>query len=328
MWFIGQGLSKGVLAHPPHTASYAISVRQLQRLQSRFLQTPNYSGRPCDLLTSFTNLLVRDLHPLDNKCIFLSKYTVPCRAHTQGKSQPAFAVYRTDEDGNTPFATLLAQGKVDSTKARGLTLIGTNIPGYCGTVNTISFSKTQCDNVKKIRYYVLVQNFYYEDLIQPNQQVEVQVKFDAVPFLPTRYDHYSQANVINGANQIDPPYANTVLAPGQHKGAPGNFQCATKATTDQNCYGNRTLWYKFKVNTTGKLRIAYEVDGKTRTYSSTDMILMRENVPGDSTSKGLTLVNRPGYSCGYLDYVYQDNHAWGEVYEPRHLLYYAYRAKF
>ncbi len=82
MWFIGQGLSKGVLAHPPHTASYAIPVRQLQRLQSGFLQTLAYPRRPCRLLIGFTNLPIRDLHPLDNNRTFLSKCTLPYRAHT------------------------------------------------------------------------------------------------------------------------------------------------------------------------------------------------------------------------------------------------------
>ena len=90
MWFVGQGLYKGVLAYPPYLASYVVSVRQLQRLQSGFLQCMGYPKPPCRLLTGFTNSPVRDLHPLDNSHIFLPEYRAMPGTHTSpGVNRPA-----------------------------------------------------------------------------------------------------------------------------------------------------------------------------------------------------------------------------------------------
>jgi len=61
--FGGQGRYKDVVAYPFQTASYTVSVRQYRILQSRFLQSIPHGKPPCDLLTGFTNLPVRDFPP-------------------------------------------------------------------------------------------------------------------------------------------------------------------------------------------------------------------------------------------------------------------------
>ncbi|HEX8530190.1 MAG TPA: hypothetical protein VF646_09205, partial [Cytophagales bacterium] len=186
------------------------------------------------------------------------KVEVKVDPKTPGTYQPYFAVYRTDENGALPFTTLQATGKVDSTAAQGLDLIVRNGPNYyCTASNSVTFTKTQCDNVFKIRYYVLVEQHPGD---YPSQQVEVLVKFDAVPYVPVRYDHYSQANVINGTGQAAPPYAEKALREGKYTGNPASFLCATTDANDQACTysnqpGNRTLWYTFKSAVSGRVRV-------------------------------------------------------------------------
>jgi len=40
----------GVDTHPFLHASYVLPIRRYRNLQSRFLQSPDHSGQPCDLL--------------------------------------------------------------------------------------------------------------------------------------------------------------------------------------------------------------------------------------------------------------------------------------
>ncbi len=238
---------------------------------------------------------------------------------TTGTSQPYFAVYRSDENGALPFGSLQATGKVDSTAAQGLELIVKNGPGYyCQASNSVTFTKTQCDQVSKVRYYVLVEQHPND---YPSQQVEVFIRFDGVPYVPVRYDHYSQANVINGLGQQAPPYADKALRDGKYTGNPASFLCATTSSNDQPCTysprpDNRTLWFKFKSAVGGRIRVALQVDGQLVNYSYNSLTLMREVVPGDSTAKGLSsslgryVVNNQ--NC-YLASTYADNVSWGEA---------------
>ncbi|KAA5538731.1 hypothetical protein F0145_25655 [Adhaeribacter rhizoryzae] len=69
-----RGLHKDVLAYPQFSASYAVSVRPFRVLQSCFLHCLGHPKPACSLLIGFTNLPIRDLHPLDNLSIFQRKY--------------------------------------------------------------------------------------------------------------------------------------------------------------------------------------------------------------------------------------------------------------
>jgi len=103
------GLHKGVLAYPNNNASYPVSVRQYQILQSRFLQCMFHNKPPCDLL------MLRDVTPAHKglspsgkirTCSQISSTKIKfvfltfsksfetgarclCRAHTRAKSKRA-----------------------------------------------------------------------------------------------------------------------------------------------------------------------------------------------------------------------------------------------
>ena len=62
---VGYGLCNDVLTYPLISASYVLPVRRYRSLQYRFLHSCRRRQRACDLLTGFTNLPVRDLHPLE-----------------------------------------------------------------------------------------------------------------------------------------------------------------------------------------------------------------------------------------------------------------------
>ncbi|RDV10715.1 hypothetical protein DXT99_25970 [Pontibacter diazotrophicus] len=59
------------------------SVRQFRCLQARFLHCIPHGKPACGLLIGFTNLPIRDMHPLDNLSIFLLKYNSCHAGHTQ-----------------------------------------------------------------------------------------------------------------------------------------------------------------------------------------------------------------------------------------------------
>jgi hypothetical protein len=215
--------------------------------------------------------------------------TVKVENKTPGKaSQNPFAVYKSDADGELTFADLISSGDVDSTLAQGLTFVGNNSTfgyyGCAGNQTEIAFNIDPCDNPGKQRFYVVVDQHVG---IIPNSQVEVAIKHDAVVSLESRYDHFIDANFINGLNEVDPPYTQQALNDGVYQGDMSSFACATQATTDQNTCGERTLWYKFEADVSGTLRIQYEIDGIGSTFNSNDMMLFREVVPGDSTAGGL-----------------------------------------
>lgn len=201
--------------------------------------------------------------------------------------RPRFEIYKSDVNGAIPFANLVVNGGVDSTLADGLTFVASNRGGSnypCSTRNkTVVFDKTVCES-DTTRYYVIVTMW---DNVQPNQQVELSIKYNSIPGLPVQFDHYSEANLINGLNQTAPPYTPVVLGEGIYYGAPASLECATRDTTDpfnDGCY-ERSVWYKFEVQGSGTIRLAHERPGVANSQNdSWAMRLYRETIPGDVTS--------------------------------------------
>jgi len=218
----------------------------------------------------------------------------------------SYGVYSSDERGNLNFDTLRKYGKVDSTMSTGLSQIEYQPnSGLCNGTSWISVSKDICDSVSERRYYVVV-SLNEATLPNLNSQISVNILYDSVPVPLKRYDHYSQANVINGLNQSAPPYTNVTLGSGSLlQGRPGYFSGSTTDTADQtnSCivYGNKsgTIWYKFKVDSTGTLLLNLRKYLFSTSYSSfldytpsnnlydDNIVLLKEFVSGDSTTNGL-----------------------------------------
>ncbi|MCX7697783.1 MAG: hypothetical protein N2Z72_08860 [Bacteroidales bacterium] len=226
---------------------------------------------------------------------------VRVRNRTPNKSNPVlpFTVYLSDVDGNIPFSSLASMGMLDSTYAQGLTYVINNSTfdwyGCAGNLETVNFTISPCEPLRKRRYFIVVDE--HAGMMVSNQ-VDVSVKFDRVPIVPLRYDKFVDANVINGLNQVMPPYTPVALGAGQFRGDTGYFACATKAPTDQNTCGTRTLWYKFTSSISGKIRINYTIDGITTTFNPQDVMLFKEIIPNDSTSAGLQQVPLTSINVG------------------------------
>jgi hypothetical protein len=216
--------------------------------------------------------------------VFVSVYP-----QTPGASQPAFAVYESDDFGFNPPTT------VDSTLAQGLRLVvSSQSPWCCGQYQTISFYRDPCNNVPK-RYYVVVERNTCGK--EPNIQVEVGIRVQPVPPYFVLYDHYSEANEISGnpTTTCAPPYPNIALPAGTYTGCEGDLTCATKDPTDQNTCGVRTIWYKFTSDVTGRMYINYDRPGVGSYYYNPDDIqVYYQAIPGDSTSSGLIRVPLTG----------------------------------
>lgn len=131
------------------------------------------------------------------------------------------------------------------------------------------------------RYYIMLTGCSYT-----NQAVIPRVQLIHRPVV---YDFYSQANAINGLNQKQPPYTYTQLSNGTYLGDTATFACATKSpASDQNTCGIRTLWYYIDVNSTGKLRVNFDVIGTGRYSDTSNVQVYRMINAGDSTITGLS----------------------------------------
>jgi len=206
---------------------------------------------------------------------------------TSGRGlQPKFGVYRSDVDPSLPFSTVVANGLADSTIAQGLSFVTHNAvvyyPGYCyNTNNTISFYRDPC-SATPTRYYIIVENvngWPAEPGGQlPITQIEVAVSVDSVNLVLPRHDHYYNAGDFG------------TVGAGTYTGDQDNYSCATRRGPDPvfNTYGTctKTLWYKFTSTITGNVRFRIRVNG-TVTNSVDQVQLLREVIPGDSTTTGL-----------------------------------------
>jgi gliding motility-associated-like protein len=204
---------------------------------------------------------------------------------TPGKTaQYRFAVYKSDVSGNINFNDVVSQGLVDSTLSQGLVQIGNNgWPNYCNALTPgVSFYRDPCSQFEPQRYYVLVENrnpyYYYNlDVMNPNNQLEVAILVDSVNEVPPKYDHYYKA------------YDFGSVGAGTYTGGTDNYSCATRNSLDPisgNAGCTKTLWYKFTSTLSGNVRYRIKVNGVVK-YSASDIQLLQEKIPGDSTTAGL-----------------------------------------
>jgi gliding motility-associated-like protein len=214
---------------------------------------------------------------------------------TPGRTTPLpFRVYRSNKDATLPFDTLRNRGLIDSTLAMGLTVVGSNAISSCNFSTEFTFEKPICDTTRAYRYYIEVVR-HVGDFV--NSQVSFDIKFDTLPTPILRYNHYSQANLINGLNEVDGPYTDTATLPsGTFVGDPGTFVGSGRNATDQspsNCtFG--TLWYKFRVGASGSGFFQYRVNSGNVTANTQVLTLLREEVAGDSTATGLRKITLTG----------------------------------
>lgn len=212
-------------------------------------------------------------------------------------SEPvAFKMYYSDVDGNIPFEDLYALGEQDSTMAAGLTLVHHNItPSWCNRYqeSTYTFINDIClvDTLKR-RYYIVAElDEYYIGF--PNVQMDLQIRWAPINSNPQdpKYDFYSEANVL-GNNEDAPPYSDIALEyDTPYVGGWGNMSCATGDTADYVFYNDywgcqyysmdqRSLWWKFRVDQPGFIRLAAESDATAA--SNFSRRLLKQVAPGDS----------------------------------------------
>lgn len=205
--------------------------------------------------------------------------------------QPQFAVFRSNVDGSIPFATVQANGLVDSTINQGLQFLVKNyvierIPPPCyAAPDTVSFYRPACED-GPTRYYIVVDNVYADDIEPfggqlPNSQVDVSVLIDSLE-LATKFDHYYQAGHI------------ITTGPGTYFGEKDNYSCATRDLPDP-LYSNlnicnKTLWYKLTPTITGNIRYRIKINNSNLFSDSNNVKLFRQTVDGDSTFNGLSLI--------------------------------------
>ncbi len=220
-----------------------------------------------------------------------------------------YAIYKSNVGGLLDFSSLVGTAELDSTLTQGLTFITSNLYGGCNPQETISFERKvpdACfgqDTAKVERYYL----FVYQPISASylNNQVEVYIKYDSLPvnYRPKpKYDHYAHANLINGLNQVSPPYNNLFITSGGiYAGDEDTFQCATFQTSDptynNSCTLNKNLWWKVQIPHSGVMRVGYRI--KTVggygniTYNPRYMIIFKDNDVNieDSTSVGLQTIS-------------------------------------
>ncbi|MDP4266987.1 MAG: hypothetical protein Q8880_06090, partial [Bacteroidota bacterium] len=219
--------------------------------------------------------------------------TVKNKYNSRDTTSFPFSVYSSDEDGNKSFNQLNNEGKVDSTINQGLKFICNNSLTYvtdsgivCGkNSDTASFWIGQCDNLKAKRYYVIVEMI---DGWGASARCDVGIQFDTIHHFNLNYDYYSNANIINGKNEITEPYTKVKLDTGVYVGAKGCFACATRSPYDQDTCGTKTLWYKFEALNHTIFRINYDIpETQITDFKNNDVMLFKETLPGDSTINGL-----------------------------------------
>ncbi|MBK9538866.1 MAG: hypothetical protein IPO12_09025 [Flavobacteriales bacterium] len=203
-------------------------------------------------------------------------------------AQPFFALHLSDENGATPFPTLVANGLVDSTAAQNLTALTSNHVGWCALSTELSYAflDDACSAASsQRRFYVEVHGY------QPNVMVEVRVRW--TPYVNSTgaalYDHFAEANTI-GSGLTTGPYPVVPLTPGNaYTGGWDNFFCATTATTDWDngalpwCT-QATLWYTFTLTQGARVFAGWQVEDSTYIDAYGNSMMFQELVPGDSST--------------------------------------------
>ncbi|MCC5930048.1 MAG: gliding motility-associated C-terminal domain-containing protein [Cyclobacteriaceae bacterium] len=198
-------------------------------------------------------------------------------------------VFSSDEDGTIDFENLRVEGKIDSTLNSGLREVARASCNTGGTVQNLSFSKADCGDKKPTRYYILVDSHFaaVASNMYPNLIVDVGISYEEIETEDISFDHFTNANVIGSTVSAGPDYALEPLSNGEYRGYPGSFICATRAQTDQNPCGEKTIWYTFTLVNSGTLNYIIESNGNLVGFDARDIILYKQIIPGDSSSNGL-----------------------------------------
>lgn len=293
--------------HARHAYNFGNVIRDSAEYRAAVGDPTDVWGRPAsnDFLLCTTSAQASD--PYFNGCIGGSETLPYATSHPlsprtnlwytfelTGPGNAAVSVYglTPSKSSNLPFTVYRVNNNVvpltDSTLT-DLTLVSTNILSYCYLSQSINIFRDPCSGITTDRYVIIVDQSRNQ---QPNTQIQVGIRFSDIPGTAVQYDHYSTANVISGnpTTTCNAPYSALPLFNGTYTGCEGNLTCATLDPTDQNNCGTQTIWYKFEVSGSGRMRVNY-----TRTdqmafnaaYTSSEMMLFRQVVPGDSTTSGL-----------------------------------------
>lgn len=198
-------------------------------------------------------------------------------------------IYKSNADGSLTFSQLQKTGKVDSTVAQGLTEVATNLLSD-SLLPTTSFLFNTCSDTLLTRYYIIVDQLNTQ--VYPNDWVELSIKYDSINSYLPHNDDYIHAAAINGLKQFKEPYKDSVLNTGVFEGFYSSIDCATKASTDQNPCGNKTVWYRFDVGQGKKIRWNYDLvnidtNNKFTLTDTSNIKLYKEVKKDDSTATGL-----------------------------------------
>jgi len=219
---------------------------------------------------------------------------------TSGASaQYPFTVYKSDENGNLSFASLVASGLVDSTLAQGLSLVtpngnsNYNFLGMCSSNSqTRSFAHGDiCMGNVTERYYILVDHHSHIEL---NNQVDVSVTFS--PFsgsLPSPlYNRPYKAYVANlyapltwGPNTGTPeiPLTSNSYTLGTEHFLCNDLPFASHPVTGCVPVNNRVAYYVFTLSQESYLRIkGIPVTMNAKVFNLdvlTDSLLLTSAVP-------------------------------------------------
>ncbi len=212
----------------------------------------------------------------------------PNRTTTFGK---IIKVYKSNVNGSIAFSQLQKTGKVDSTAAQGLSEVANNTDPNDNTLGPVAaFLFNTCSDTLVTRYYIMVDQAGTQ--AYPNDWIELSLKYDSINSYLPKNDYYINANVINGLKQYKPPYKDSTLNTGVFEGYISSIDCATKAITDQNPCGDKTVWYRFDVGQGRKIRWNYDLinidtSNKFTLTDSSTIKLYKEVIKGDSTATGL-----------------------------------------
>ncbi len=322
-WYIGQSVTPSIYVDSLGTSKFnhannAYDFGNIPLNGTEYLAAPGTPldalGRPASNDFFFCSTDAYATEP--NDVCGVGTQTIPYTSHLTNPRQTLWYTFEVSGPGsvdvsvygltpgkhdNMAFAIYKVANNVvpltDSTNT-DLTFITSNrINNYCYSyAQTANVFRDPCAAATTDRYVVIVDQLsqqYNGQTSWPNQQIQVGVQFGTIPGTTVQYNHYSQANVISGnpSALCSGAYPDTTFLSGTFTGCEGNLTCATQDVTDQNTCGAKTIWYKFKVGSSGLMRVNHtRTDNGTTTFNPNDLKLFREVIPGDSTTSGLVPV--------------------------------------
>ncbi len=217
-------------------------------------------------------------------------------------------VYESLGDGNLAFGDFVTQYEDGFTLKDSMKLIANNNTYACyRSYEPFTFGRDRCSDRGTKRYFVLVQRSTRDF---SNVQTELKIKYNKVETPEIRYDYISDANVINGLNEVQAPYTNVVLGEGIYMGDSVNLGCASRSPNDPSTIPNRpechTVWYKFELKNAGLINWMLDnLDNGTASDNEGGLVLFRATSSSDTSN--LEYIRSNNY---YYD---ASNNRWGEA---------------